>query len=365
MIESRVAVIGGGVAGLNVARLLHDVDVDVAVFEARDRLGGRVLTVDETGALADDGFDLGPSWFWPRMQPDLGALVDELRLDTYPQSTRGDVVFERMSRERPQRYVPRSPDTDSIRFVGGSSALVRALCAGLPAASVHGGQRVVGLALEDDAVRLTLVGADGTEQVMRAEQVVASLPPRLLQATVTFSPELPSDVVEGWRSTPTWMAPHAKFFAVYDEPFWLADGLSGTAQSMVGPMLEMHDATTCSGRPALFGFLGVGAVERQAIGLDGLTQACVEQFVRLFGVKAEAPVATLYKDWAADPLTATPDDINSTGHANPSTSWVQGPWSDRLLLAGSETSQREAGYLAGAIHASSAAASRVRQRLMA
>ena len=37
------------------------------------------------------------------------------------------------------------------------------------------------------------------------------------------------------------MAPHAKFFAIYNQPFWRASGLSGTAQSMVGPMVEYFE----------------------------------------------------------------------------------------------------------------------------
>lgn len=30
-------------------------------------------------------------------------------------------------------------------------------------------------------------------------------------------------------------------FAIYDRPFWREAGLSGTAQSMVGPLAEIHD----------------------------------------------------------------------------------------------------------------------------
>jgi monoamine oxidase len=38
------AVIGAGVAGLEAARVLHEAGVDVAVLEARERIGGRVFT---------------------------------------------------------------------------------------------------------------------------------------------------------------------------------------------------------------------------------------------------------------------------------------------------------------------------------
>jgi hypothetical protein len=59
-----------------------------------DRLGGRILTVDDTGAPSDDGFDLGPSWIWPRVQPALAALIRELGLETFGQTSVGDVVFD-------------------------------------------------------------------------------------------------------------------------------------------------------------------------------------------------------------------------------------------------------------------------------
>src|SRR5262245_8912313 len=51
---SRVLVVGAGVAGLAAARALRDQHVDVVVLEARDRIGGRIWTIDE--------IDLGAHW---------------------------------------------------------------------------------------------------------------------------------------------------------------------------------------------------------------------------------------------------------------------------------------------------------------
>ncbi|MUG03838.1 FAD-dependent oxidoreductase, partial [Bacillus tequilensis] len=81
--QTDVAIIGGGVAGLNAARLLVAEGLDVRLLEARGRLGGRVLTVDATGAESGDGFDLGPSWVWPTMQPVIAPFLDELGIRTY------------------------------------------------------------------------------------------------------------------------------------------------------------------------------------------------------------------------------------------------------------------------------------------
>lgn len=91
-------------AGLCAARLLRAAGIDFRLLEARDRLGGRILSVDSTGRQSDDGFDLGPSWFWPDMQPDLGILAEELRLPWFAQHSDGDVLFERSAHAASQRY---------------------------------------------------------------------------------------------------------------------------------------------------------------------------------------------------------------------------------------------------------------------
>ena len=105
---------------------------------------------------------------------------------------------------------------------------------------------------------------------------------------MAFTPALEPATARLWRETATWMAPHAKFFALYERAFWREAGLSGTAQSMVGPMAEMHDATTASGRAALFGFLGIDAEQRAAVGEERLTRACLAQLARIFGSEAFA-----------------------------------------------------------------------------
>jgi phytoene dehydrogenase-like protein len=58
-IPRRVAVIGGGIAGLATAALLAQEGDEVTVFEAREQIGGRA------GSWEQDGFrfDTGPSWY--------------------------------------------------------------------------------------------------------------------------------------------------------------------------------------------------------------------------------------------------------------------------------------------------------------
>jgi monoamine oxidase len=83
-----VAVIGAGLAGLSAARRLHQAGADVIVVEARDRVGGRTLSVVE-----DDGrlVEYGGQWVGPTQDRVL-ALIDEFGLATFPQFTDGDNV---------------------------------------------------------------------------------------------------------------------------------------------------------------------------------------------------------------------------------------------------------------------------------
>ena len=250
-----------------------------------------------------------------------------------------------------------------MRLVGGTGALIAALVKDLPAERMLTGTRVTQMVLGQAGVTLTMLRSDGRESVLLADRVIAAIPPRLL-AALTFSPAVAADTIRRWQDTATWMAPHAKFFAIYDRPFWREAGFSGTAQSFVGPMGEIHDATTASGKAALFGFIGVGADMRASLGEAALIEACLAQLARLYGPDARSPRATLIKDWAADPLTATVQDRAASEHPHPSAApWVSGAWHDRLSLCASETSAIEPGFMAGAVSAARRAAREVIERL--
>jgi protoporphyrinogen/coproporphyrinogen III oxidase len=74
--RKRVAVVGGGITGLTAAYQLRDSAVDVTLFEASDRLGGKIRTERVAGVPVDAGAD----WFITR-QPAALELCRELGLD--------------------------------------------------------------------------------------------------------------------------------------------------------------------------------------------------------------------------------------------------------------------------------------------
>jgi monoamine oxidase len=340
--KQRVVIVGGGLSGLAAARLLAAAGIDFLLLEARERLGGRILSTA--------GFDLGPAWFWPDMQPLMARLVEELGLASFAQYADGDVLVERSLGETAQRFAGFGQMASSFRIAGGIGALVEALRP--KPGQMRLGVTVTGADLRADGVTLEARNREGEAVSIDAEYVVFALPPRLLESTVSFTPMTALEFRARWRATPTWMAPHAKFLAVYDKPFWRGNGLSGTAQSMMGPLVEIHDASAMTGAAALFGFVGVPAMARQRIGEAALKNACLGQLVRLFGPAAANPIATHFKDWSADALTATAEDRDAAGHpVAAGQSWFDPAWAARAVMAGSETAREHPGYLEGALDA--------------
>jgi monoamine oxidase len=85
-----VAIVGAGFSGLYAARELVRAGRDVVVLEARDRVGGRTLTVDVDG----HAIDLGGQWIGDKHER-LRALAAELGVATFPQYADGKKVLVR------------------------------------------------------------------------------------------------------------------------------------------------------------------------------------------------------------------------------------------------------------------------------
>lgn len=360
MNQAHIAIVGGGASGLYAAWLLarHGFH-DYVLLEARDRLGGRILSPDHlpdtAGAHASQRFDLGPSWFWPAYQPQLDRLVNALGLRRFPQFEDGDMLVETDAESPVLRRPGFANVPPAMRLTGGMASLVDALAAGVDPGRLHTGHAVRALRLEGDRVLLD-VNAAGATAEWHVEQVLLALPPRIAAETLVITPALPEMLSAQWRATDTWMAPHAKYVAVYDRPFWRDDGLSGEARSMAGPLGEIHDASIPGGMAALFGFLHLPAVERGALSEAALQARCRRQLGHLFGPQAAAPAAEFLQDWAREPRTSTLADLHAGQHHGrpPAAAPAAGPWNGRITGICSEWSVNYPGYLAGAIEAAHA-----------
>lgn len=363
-----IVIVGGGLSGLYAAFLLEQKGIDYILIEARDRLGGRITVAKSSADMSassqsvdhkksNDGFDLGPSWFWPEYQPQLSDLIEALDLTRFAQFEEGDMMVERAANEMPIRTQGYQSSPPSMRLVGGMTALTDALYARLDAKRVITGQIVKRLTKTGQHIEIESEDSFRYATTLRAQHVLLALPPRLAVSNIVFEPALPQDLALEWQETDTWMAPHAKYVAVYDSPFWRDSGLSGAARSAIGPLTEIHDASLVEGDGALFGFFGVPVNVRQSVSEMELKSHCRAQTVRLFGVQADKPKAEYIKDWSQDVFTATAADVSGSGqHAvAPPSKPKTGEWQDCLTGCGSEWSDAFPGYVAGAIDAANRA----------
>jgi monoamine oxidase len=352
--DADIAIVGGGLSGLAIASGLGA--GEWRLFEARDRLGGRIL--GRTDPLSGATFDMGPAWIWPH-QVRLAKALRRFGLRSFHQYADGRLVFQDQT-GAVRRDLDFAPMAGSLRVDGGLERLVEGFAAALPSDRVHRLHRLKAVRAERTGLRLEIATPDGTT-IVHARRAVLALPPRLLSETVAFEPELPEEVLKAMARIPTWMAGHAKVVAVYADPFWRAQGLSGDAMSHLGPLAEIHDASPQDGSVgALFGFVGVPAPHREGREKEISTQA-LEQLSALFGPAAETPLRLFVKDWVADPMTATWRDRDPPGrhpvYGMPTE--LEGVWDGSLLFAGSEVAATEGGFLEGALEAADVALARL------
>lgn len=354
--RAEVLIVGGGLSGLHTAYELERRGVNVVLAEARDRLGGRILSRNFNSApyVADRAaFDLGPAWFWPG-QSRMQALVAELDLTSavFAQAEQGDSLYED-AQGAIQRGLSGISMEGAYRLKGGMRQIVAKLAQRISHATILHNACVTHVRRREEKIISTLL-IEGSAQEVISNFVVFALPPRLTIATIRFEPELsPARGLELSAIT-TWMAGHAKIVAFYCDPFWREQGLSGDAISHRGPLHEIHDASPNSGGPyALFGFVSEPAKWRQ----QQLRAAATDQLQRLFGAAAATPLDVYQKDWASDPYTSTEEDqkVMAFHPVNDLINLTESSWDKRIIWSGTETAghhQHNNGYLEGALEAS-------------
>jgi monoamine oxidase len=453
-IETEVAVVGAGLAGLVAARRLTEAGVDALVLEARERVGGRLLN-EEIG----DGkvVEVGGQWIGPT-QERVAALAAELGVETFPTHDEGRDVMEiggrrttftdfneigvdllrdlsraisplalldfeqaRMRLERMARRVPleapwtaakaRTWDgqtfaswlrrnlrtaagrtlfeltTEAVwacepadvsllhilfyarsgggfesligtsggaqqdRFRGGSQVLALRVAEELGEARLRLGWPVRSVRHEERAVS---VEGDGGLPV-EARRAIVAIPPTLA-GRIVYDPPLP-----GHRDQLTQRMPQGnviKTMAVYDEPFWREEGLSGQALSDTGPARVVFDNSPPDGRPGvLLGFLeGRLAREWGRRSAEERRRAVLAGHARLFGPRAAEPERFVERVWAEEEWTrGCYGCLMTTGgwtEYGPALRAPIGP----LHWAGAETATVWNGYMDGAVSSGERAA---------
>jgi monoamine oxidase len=439
-----VVVVGAGLAGLVAARDLVAAGAEVVVLEARDRVGGRTLTLP-----AADGtpIDHGGQWIGPT-QDRIAAVAASVGVTTYPSWDRGLRVEFRDGRAHrfdgqlpasdPGTAVamgmavreleamaatvpPEAPwDADQalawdsqtveswlqarvaaegartwlrtavrstlaaeagelsllhalffIRSAGSFAHLVET-AGGAQERRFHQGAQTVSVRLAEALGERVVLGApaavvrhdrggvvvEADGRAVAAERAILAIPPALA-GRLSYRPALP-----GWRSQLTQRVPMGsvvKVHALYDEPFWRRDGLSGLVVSYDGPVEVVYDNSPESGSPGvLVGFIEgwharawgrLDQAERRAAVL-----ACLVGF---FGEAAGRPQELLERSWADEEYSGgcfagyfPPGVWTSYGRA------LREPVG-RLHWAGTETATVWNSYMDGAVRSGERAAAEV------
>lgn len=444
MNEVDVVVVGAGFAGLVAARDLLASGRSVAVLEARDRVGGRILNRDIGGGVV---VEVGGQWAGPT-QDRLYALARDLGVETYPTYNEGEnvlhfggkratytgtiprinpvvladigraqIALNRLARQVPvdrpwqarkagtwdgqtfETWIRRNLLTPmgrvSVRLAceavfacepadvsllhvlfyirsAGKFELLIDTAGGAQQDRFTGGSQVVPIRLAErlgDAVHLgeavRSLSWAGERVVARtdagewsAQRAIVAIPPALA-SRIVYDPPLP-----GWRDQLTQKAPMGsviKCMAVYDEPFWRADGRTGQATGDgPGARVTFDNSVPGDGRGVLLGFLeGDEARRLGRLGQDERRREVVASFVRYFGPKAAHPVDYVDLDWQQEEWTRG----CYGAHFAPGV-WTQyGPALrepvGNLHWAGTETATVWSGYMEGAIESGERAAAEV------
>ena len=345
------AIIGAGLSGLTLARSLQQEGAEFALFEARDRLGGRILSVPGADGMM---LDLGPAWYWPDTQPRITQLVATLGLAAYSQHDQGTVLNLTDPDKAPHPYPTQGLHGGAQRLVGGMASLVQALAADLPAAALHLEHVLFAVIAHDDHVELHFHCGDRV-QMITAQRVVLTLPPRLVEEHIRFEPPLDDALHRSMQATYTWMADQAKVVVTYAQPFWRSAGLAGNAfvNHEQAVLYEIFDACNATGdQAALGGFMALSPALRTSFQV-GLPLLISSQLVQLFGGDADQGTQHI-QDWAGEIYTSsTLDQSPPAMHPAYDDPALRQPlWKSRLYFGGSETANYAAGYMEGALEAS-------------
>lgn len=332
-------IIGAGLTGLTAAYTLRQAGIQATLLEARDRLGGRILT-----AKTKDGtpIEMGATWLGKK-HVHLTGLLSELSLEIEEQHLGEQAVYEPLSTSPPQLVqLPPNPDP-SYRIKGGSSTLIETLAGHLEPTQLRLGEVV-----ETVSQAGSYLVVKTNQREWKATAVVSTLPPKLMVQSIQWSPALPADLTTIARKTHTWMGESIKIGLSFPQAFWRKGSTSGTVFSNVGPITELYDHTNSTGEYfALKGFLNsayhlASRTERREL--------VVEQLRKYYGPQIDTLVDYEERVWSQEPYTYHPYAEALLPHQNNGHAIFRNDyWGGRLIIAGSETAPQFPGYMDGAV----------------
>lgn len=319
--KKKITIVGAGISGLYLAFKLQEY-FEVTILEARERLGGRIFSIE--------GHDMGPSWIWQHHTKML-ALVNELGLELFAQYRQGDALYDTIGKV--ERFT--QPIAPSARVKGSLSYLVNAFEKHLEGTEIIYHSEVKSIVENSNNVRI-----ETQLKSYMSDIVIVTLPPRVALG-VEFFPELPQEIHDKMKQTQTWMGNSAKCVVEFATPFWKERGLSGFVFSNLGPLSEIHDASTFD-KHALFGFVSAKA------DMSSFYDDVRSQMQRLFG-KCGTEIKNIFLvDWREEQYTAVLEDRQPLSRHH-EYGIETNAYSKKVYFSATEFSFLEGGYLDGAL----------------
>lgn len=237
------------------------------------------------------------------------------------------------------------------RFVGGSQRLALELARRLgrivvrraPVRAITHGPRHV--TVESDRL------------IVRADRVIVAVAPTVA-GQIRYSPGLPAARAELTQRIP--QGTYLKAEAIYDEPFWRKDGLTGQGASDTGAARVCLDNSPPDGSPGvLMGFVAGHEARKWTRRPAAARRAeILRNFAAFFGDRALRPHDYVEMDWAAQPWTRGAVAFTAPGVLLDYGSAIRAPIG-RIHWASSETSTYWNGYMDGAVRSGERAAQEV------
>jgi monoamine oxidase len=190
------------------------------------------------------------------------------------------------------------------------------------------------------------------------ERVIVTLPPTLA-GRLRYDPPLPARRDQLTQRLPGGSV--IKFHVVYERPWWREEGLSGSVLAPGEAIGVTFDGTPQDGAAGVItGFFeGAHAVELGERSMEQRRSVVVDHLTAALGERAREAVGYLDRDWSAEEFTRgcygahlPPGVLTQLGSA------LRAPIG-RIHWAGTETAERWAGYIDGAIESGERAAAEV------
>nr|WP_298997551.1 FAD-dependent oxidoreductase [uncultured Allomuricauda sp.] len=342
-IHSKYIIVGAGLSGLTTAyHLMKNGEKDFVILEARDRIGGRILT--------KDGIDLGATWF-QNHHTYLSKFLEDLSIDKFEQYSKGKSVLVYNTMAPAHYFESQHNGPSAYRITDGSISIINKL-ASLLSKKIKLNSKIFSITEEGDHISLK---TNQTEY--STEKVIMTIPPKLV-STLDFSPELPEKLIQIMTSTHTWMSNAIKVGILFNTPFWRANDFSGTIIGQVGPVIELYDH--CDYHEKVFGLMGFVNEGLRDTSTEIRKEKILAYLEKYLGKEVRDHTTYFEKDWSLDRQTSC-ENLKSVymspqyGHVLYDEWYLDG----KLIFSGTETSPIHGGYLDGAVYSGINAAQKV------